>query len=334
MPRGTARLMPEADGPPDGDPAAGPPGSLFHEPWWLAAATRGRCEEVTVAKGNRIVGRLPFVVTRRMGFTSLRMPPFTHVLGPLVDAGAGKSQTQLATRLSVIRELLDGLPRFDHFKQAMDTGTVDGLAFQDRGFEVRPQFTFLIDCQCDTAAIWEAMHFKTRQHIRRAGEKFAVVPVDAPARFLAFYQANARRRGFTLRFDPADFETLFHECRARDCGEIICASRPDGTPTAMIFIVWGHGTMYYLMSTRAGDQDDNGSISLLIWEAIRRANGRGLALDLDGVISSGTARFLGGFGGRMKVRWIAQRTSLAYATLQRVKRGLVRKRESETLTFT
>ena len=99
----------------------------------------------------------------------------------------------------------------------------------------------------------------------------------------------------------------------------------------MIYIVWGYGTMYYLLSSRAADSDDNGSINLLIWTAIKRANERGLLLDLDGVISSGTARFLSGFGGRLKARWIARRTRLRYTILQLAKRRIIGGVADETL---
>lgn len=311
-----------------------PCGSLFHERWWLSAVTQGNFEEVTVSKGGRVVGRLPFVITRKMGFTTVSMPAFTHVLGPWVDAGQGKVQTQLLRRLSIVRDLLDQLPRAASFKLALNAASADGLAFQDRGYELTPQFTFLIDCRREPREIWEEMHAKTRQHIRRAEEKFTVVAGGDPRRFVQFFQTNANQRGRVLPADFGLFETLFHECRSRDCGEILSAVRSDGTPTAMIYIVWDHGTMYYLLSSRAADSDDNGSISLLIWSAIKRANERGLLLDLDGVISSGTARFLSGFGGQLKARWIARRTRFPYAMLQSAKRRLIGGVADETLAFT
>ena len=309
-------------------------GLLFHEPWWLAAVTHGRFQEVTVTSGNQVVGRLPFVVTRELGLTSVRMPPFTHVLGPAVDAGTGKSQTQLLRRLSIVRDLLGQLPRFDFFKQALTATAADGLAFQDCGFQIMPQYTFRIDCRRDLEQVWRDMHFKTRQHIRRAEEKFAVATVEDPDRFVQFYQANVRKDGRRNRVNFSAFETLFRECRLRDCGAILSASWPDGTPTAMIYLVWGHGTMYYLLSTRAKDAGDNGSVNLLLWAAIKRAHHLGLELDLDGVISSGTARFLSGFGGRLETRLIARRTRFTYAALQYAKRQLIGGQADETVAFT
>src|SRR5215467_2572126 len=101
--------------------------SIFQEPWWLSAATAGQYKEVSVERGNRLVGRLPFVVTRRGPFLTVTMPTFTHLLGPAIDPGVGKYQSRLARRLSITRELISLLPSCAFFKQAFDPSVVDGL---------------------------------------------------------------------------------------------------------------------------------------------------------------------------------------------------------------
>ncbi len=315
-------------------PEPGSLGSIFHTSWWLTAVTQGRYQEVTVTKGTRVIGRLPFVTTRKMGLTALRMPPFTHLLGPAVDAGGGKTQTQVLRRLSIVRQLIDQLPRFDFFKQAFGAPTADGLAFQDRGFQIRPQYTFRIDCRRELGELWHEMHFKTRQHIRRAEEKLTVVTVQDPDEFVRFYLTNLGNRGRSNYLDFSPFTSVFAESRKHDSGEIVSANWPDGKPAAMVYLVWGNGVMYYLLSTRAADAGDNGSINLLIWSAIKRAHERGLVFDLDGVSSSGTARFLSGFGGRPEMRLIAQRSGFVYTAMEYAKRQVVGGRADETRAFT
>ncbi len=309
-------------------------GTIFHEDWWLNAVTRGCYEEVVVKNGSDVAGRLPFVTQTKMGLKTVRMPPLTHVLGPVVDAGVGKPQTQMLRRLSIIRDLIDQLPPFDFFKQALGSSIADGLAFQDRGFQTRVQYTFEIDCRHDTKGIWEGMHFKTRQHIRRAEEKLSVVTIDDPNEFLHFYQRNLVARGRSLATRVDTFPAAFAACQTRDSGEILGARWPDGKPAAMVFLIWGHDTMYYLLSTRANDAGDNGSVNLLIWAAIKRAHDRGLIFDLDGVSTSGIARFLSGFGGRLQTRTIVRRSSLVYGALQYAKRRLVGGKADDTVNFT
>jgi lipid II:glycine glycyltransferase (peptidoglycan interpeptide bridge formation enzyme) len=310
------------------------PGTLFHEHWWLAAATSGNFREVTVTNGGRVVGRLPFFLATKKGFVECRMPPFTHVLGPIVEAGTGKTQTQLVRRLSVIRTLIDQLPNVDFFRHALDQSILDGLAFQDRGFQVQPQYTFEIDCREGPEKLWAEMHSKVRQHIRRAEEKFVVSNVDDPQAFVHFYLENLRKRSLTSILDWGTFAELFKQSSARNCGEILSAHWPDGRPVAMTFLVWGHGKMYYLLSTRADDGGDNGSVNLLIWTAMKRAHERRLTFDLDGVSTSGTARFLSGFGGLPKLRLIVRRARFSYSVMQFAKRQLFGSSARETTNFT
>ena len=311
--------------------------SLFHERWWLSAVTEGRFQESIVEQGGNIVGRLPYVIVHRGPFRTIRMPPFTHLLGPVINAGAGKPQTRLLRRLSITRTLIDQLPPnsffLQHLDQSMDGGLAiaDGLAFQDRGFSTSPQYTFEIDCRKSTKELWNAMHFKTRQHIRRAEEKYTIHTVDDPKTFINFYLRNIKASGKVNEMDFGCFPSLFTECISRRCGEILSAVGPDGSPLAMVYLVWGHGTMYYLMSTRAPDKSDNGSVNFLIWSAMKRASQLGVIFDLDGVYSSGTARFLAGFGGQIKTRLTIRRGRLVYRALQFVKGQYTR---NETQFFT
>jgi hypothetical protein len=294
-------------------------GILFHEPWWLSAASGGRYDEVTVKEGNDVVARLPFVVDRRMGFHVLNMPLFTHVLGPIVAARKGKYQTQLTRRLSIVRTLIDQLPPFDFFFQALDPSAADdlaiadGLAFQGRGFRVKPQYNFQIDCRSSLESIWDGMHFKTRQHIRRAEEKYTITTLNDPEHFVAFYFDSLKTRARKVRHSFEQFPALFSECRARNCGELLSALLPNGDPVAMTFLVWGNGILYYLLSMRSpSTEDDNGSVSLLIWSAIKKAHQLGLCFDFDGIATSGIARFYVGFGGQITTRLIVTRGNLAY----------------------
>jgi hypothetical protein len=280
--------------------------TVFHEPWWLSAVTNGLYKEATHWQGKQLVGRLPYFETRRGPFSIVLMPPFTHMLGPVVDAGVGKPQTRLLRRLSITRSLIDQLPDLAFFAQVFDPNAdgglalADGLSFQDRGFQITPQYTFELDCRRSLEDISSGMHLKTRQHIRHAEGKYSVRAVTEPKTFINFYLSNIREAGKSnlTRFDY--FPSLFSECRARGSAELLGAFAPNGEPAAMAYFVWGHGTMYYLLSTRKPNSTgDRGSVTLLLWSAIKLANQHGLLFDVDGVYSSGTARFLSTLGGRV-----------------------------------
>jgi hypothetical protein len=64
---------------------------------------------------------------------------------------------------------------------------------------------------------------------------------------------------------------------------------------------------------------------------MKRAHELGLVLDLDGVYSSGTVKFLSGFGGRIKTRLMIRRSQPHFHALQSLKRHYAR---DETQLFT
>ena len=300
-----------------------PAPTIFHEPWWLDAAAGASLRQVTVEKDGEIVGWLPFVATNAGPFTILRMPPFTHLLGPVLSKGGGKPQSQFIRQKKIIRDLVDKLPGHHHFRQHMPLSPSYGLAFQECGFRITPQYTFTIDCRKSLESIWNGMHHKTRQHVRRAEGRNIIETADDPKVFIEFYLKNLALTQRRNREDFNAFPRLLAECRQRNCGQILCAKRMSGEPAAMVFLVWAGDVLYYLLSTRAPEAADSGSVSLLIWSAIKVAHSHGLTLDLDGVTSKGTARFLSAFGGEIVMRLVAQRSSALFGALHLAKRRLL-----------
>src|SRR5687767_10823402 len=89
--------------------------TIFHEPWWLSAATDGRYEEVTVTSAGRTVGRLPYVRENHLGFSVCVAPNLTHFLGPAVVEGSGNPVNRTIRRHQITRELIQQLPRCSFF---------------------------------------------------------------------------------------------------------------------------------------------------------------------------------------------------------------------------
>src|SRR5215217_5045152 len=139
--------------------------TIFHEPWWLEAATAGQIEEVTVESGGRTVGRLPFVRKKKLGLVSCVLPEVTPFLGPAVDEGFGGMVSRTLRRHQVTRDLIEKLPAFNNFFQLLHRDVPDALPFLQHGFTVEPHFTFEVP-PAPEAAIWRNMRDKARNVIR------------------------------------------------------------------------------------------------------------------------------------------------------------------------
>jgi len=300
--------------------------SVFHQEWWLKAASADAFSEVRVEEGGSVVARLPFVLSRRFGMTVIKMPPFTHILGPCVECGDGKYQTQINMRIKRTKQIIEQLPKFDYFFQIFDPSCygglalADGLAFQECGFRLGVQYTFRIDCARKIDDLFGELTLKSRQHIRNAQKYYKIDDCVDPCEFVEFYYKSLVARNLKSYMPLGRFINIYRECLARNCGQIVAAVDQSGLPVAMTFLVWDQRVMYYLLSVRAADVQDKGAVNFLIWSAITRANELGLVFDLDGVSTSGTAQFLSGFGGVLGERITVASARPIYATLQNIGR--------------
>jgi hypothetical protein len=285
--------------------------TVFHESWWLKAMANDQYDEAVVYSGGKMVGRFPYIVRQRPGGrTSCEMPALTHFLGPAIDEGSGTACNRSLKHAGILKELLQGMPRTGGFRHRMHRGIQDTMAFQESGYSTSVDFTFEIH-PAEEALLWKNMRDKTRNMIRRAREKFEVVPISDPELFAQLYQQNIQARGNAFYYDRRDIVRLCQETMLRDQGRIIAARTADGAIAAAIFHVWDARSAYYLLSTRVGDSD-NSAVSLLLWDAICHAAERNLIFDFDGVASHGSRVFFTGFGGDIRPRYVVTRDTLYY----------------------
>jgi hypothetical protein len=297
--------------------------TIFHEPWWLESATQGRCEQVEIALGGVIVGRLPYIKFRENGLSSIGMPTLTHFLGPAIDYGSGNSTTRQLRGLSIVSDLLAALPSVSGGVWIkLHAGITDTIAFQEAGFRTDVQFTTEIAPDAEEA-LWSRMRDKTRNVIRRAQERFTIAAESDPERFLAFYLDNLRHRGLKNTYHMPSVEAVIAECIRLDRGKIRVALDEGGAYNSAIFTVWDRRAQYYLMSTRSHDAG-NGATSMLLWDAIKSAAENNLVFDFDGARHSADAKFFAGFGGAFRPRYWVWKSSLASRALGLLT-GLIRR---------
>ncbi len=291
--------------------------TLFHEEWWLDAATGGNFEIAEARSGPRVVGRLPFALTRRFGLKTIRMPALTYVLGPGLDEGEGSMNTRLLKRLAITRELIEQLPRASWQYVKCHPGIKEAIAFQERGFRTYVQFTYEIAPR-PVDLLWQSMRNKTRNVIRRAEERFLVSELADPFELSRFYERNLEARGLRSCLKGAFYRNILSATLERGRGRVLAARDEKGRIVAANFCAWDFGSSYYLLSTRSEDSG-NSAASLLLWEAIQDAARRGLVFDLAGLGSRGSILLYSGFGACVASRFVALRATPLARTLNELK---------------
>jgi hypothetical protein len=287
--------------------------TIFHEPWWLTLVSNGAYRETEVRSGDRVIGRLPYVSSRRLGMTLVNMPMFTHFLGPAIAASAGNDTTRFLNRLSIVKELVRQLPPAAHVYVKHHRGVIDTIGFPALGFSTDVQFTREIVPKLP-AQLWSEMRDKTRNVIRRADERFTIVDGLEAWKFAKLYAENLAVKKVANYYDLALCERLIDTCVRRGVGRVLGARDSDGTLKAATFTVWDDNVEYYLMSTRAPGAG-NGAVSLLLWHAIKDAAMRNVIFDFDGFKEPGDALFFSGFGGTISPRYVSYRNSRKFKLL-------------------
>ena len=276
-------------------------GPIFQQDWWLQAASGGRVETVEIHWDAIKVGALSFVRYKHYGvFVSLRMPPYTRTLGPVLTLpDSARVQTAINTR-RVIAELIAGLPRHDSFFLLLDPEDPTAFAFSVNGYAVAQQFTFRIQAGIATPLLWSGIASSTRRLIRSGQAKLAVERHLGLERYLAATERDHPKIRSTHDF--AVLRCLFDEARKRDRVVILSAVSPEGIDVASVILVWDDRVLYYWLPQRDKTLNHGGANAMLIWHAICFAAERSLIFDFDGYNSVGTARFLATFGVAPAVR--------------------------------
>jgi hypothetical protein len=300
-----------------GPPADSLSPTIFHEDWWLNAATDGEFDVCEVKTGGRTLGRLPFHLTQRWGIKLLRMPFLTYFLGPAIAEIAGTANNRFLKRLEITRELLRKLPPASWEYVKCHADVPDMIAFQECGFRTYVQFTHEIKPQ-SADLLWKNMRDKTRNVVRRAEETFSVDEWNDAEGFIQLYGHNLNSKGIANAIDARVSVNIIAAALERKRGRILAARDARNQVIAANFCAWDRNACFYLLSSRSNDSG-NGAISLLLWEAIKESTRRGLAFDFAGLGGRGSILLYSGFGASVCPRFVGVRAGTFARMLNEVK---------------
>lgn len=271
---------------------------VFEESWWLDATAGTSWDAVAVHEGGRLVARLPFSIKRRYGMRILSQPALTQTLGPwLLDVGAGYTK-QLAREKDLFTKLIKQLPKFDIYRQSFHPSITNWLPFYWQGFAQTTKYTYTIDLTEAEAVIAARFVRQHRSGIRKAESRVAVELTDDLEVFL---EVNTKTYAAQQRRPPyADDYVRTLDAALRDRGKrfiLIARDRTDGAVHAGVYVAGDSRRMYLLMSGVDPEFRDSRAGSLIVWEAIKEAKRRGVAVfDFEGSMMESVEVFERGFG--------------------------------------
>jgi Acetyltransferase (GNAT) domain len=279
-----------------------PGATLFHEEWWLDAATNGHWDCATIERNGAVIASMPFILRNRLGLRFLTMPPYTRTLGPVFTDVPTKPSKKLSAQVGLLRTLLTKIPKHDRFEMMLPPESDLTLAFVTCSYVVTNTFTFVSEGACpSTDPLLRDMEPRTRRKILSSARKLQVERHTDVDRFIRM-SVLEHGRLFTNNNNFPAINNIFRACLERNRAMVLSAVNEHGKDVAVSVLVWGCGVLYNLLAARHPEQAGPGANSLLVWEALRIAKEKGLRFDSDGVYSPHAAVFYSRFGLTPKVR--------------------------------
>jgi hypothetical protein len=137
-------------------------------------------------------------------------------------------------RIHITARLIAQIPEVDSFYQIFDPRVEDALAFGLHGFTVSMRYTLQFAPERDVEQLWKGLNGKTRNLIR-TGQKFLeVAPIESPAEFNRFYDANLAVRSRSNIYGTDVMQRLVSAFVERGAGYLLGAYNANGHLVAAI----------------------------------------------------------------------------------------------------
>lgn len=281
-----------------------PPGTIYHQPWWLDAATDAQWTCVTTGVRAGFTARLPtFRAPGRLAGRVMTNPPLTRILGPVFDRVAGDEAFTEHTAQRLAADLVAQLPGATSFSQVFAPQARGLFAFRQAGFRVQADYTYWIAASASRDDGWRRIHPKARRQLRRAGDRYHVDRAVGVDEFVAFYVAAKRADGqWPVVPDPPTIRALLTAALCRSHGRLLGCRTAHGALVSVAFVAHDADTAHLVMTARDAALADSGAVGLLVWDAVLWARDSQRAFDFDGC-----THFLSQFGGQPLMRWAVSR---------------------------
>ena len=270
---------------------------------------------------NLLVGGFHYVEDRVAGFTFIRNPPFTPVIGPFMRV---KSQNPVAI-LESKRKILETVADFFLSQRraivsvAIDYQITDGLAFQWRGFKTSLRYTYRIELNRTKDQIFKDFSQARRNDISKAIRDGLTVERSRDFQHVSklVQETFSRTNG---RLNAEVLQAILQRYAQPDNSFAFIVRQGD-RPIAATFIIHDQRTAFYLLGGYDSEHSHHGAGALAVSESIIAANEMGLRVfDFEGSSIPPIERFFRGFGGQLTHHFIVSRAWFPLEVLLKYKK--------------
>ncbi len=266
--------------------------------WFEALYSKDDWEVSLVEKGGDVVAVLPYVISKKKSFKFITPQFLSPYQGVWMKYPEGqKYASKIGYEKEVINELIKQLPKTDSFKQNFLPEITNWMPFSWKGFQQTTRYTYVIKDVSNTNSVFANFKENIRREIRKA-EKTLVVTLSKDIDLLyqlklKVYQEN--KEDYPIPFKK--LKTVYDFCLKNNCGELLIAQDEAKNVHSILLYVWDNNSAYYLHGATDSNFKTTGSMSLLLWDAIKRSSTKTKAFNFEGSMVESIERYFRAFGG-------------------------------------
>lgn len=272
---------------------------VFYQPWWLDTVCK-KWDILLTQKDGQVTAVFPYRIEKVSFFQIIRNPLLTPYLGPyFIDNGEKSSFKKLNQEEQLFEELWQQLPAYDSCNIDTHPNFKNFLLLRHKGFSNTNRITYRIDLHRDETAIFNEIQSSHRKRIQQASQLYTIQEGTTLISSLeSLHQQTFSRKGKGYIYPKGFLHKIVTDSYANAKGTLLAAVDADGAVHGTIFTAYDNEASYLLLSAADVAKSHKGVVCLLIWEAIKTAQKKGLRyFDFEGSMDAGIEPFFRRFGG-------------------------------------
>ncbi len=295
---------------------------LMARAWWMEAVSRPAGKEwgaVMATDGSgRLVGAMPYQLTRRGPLTAMLMPQLTQLSHIWTAPEADRAEAVAATLRELSRQMRRDRVLMAQFADRLTEA--ERGAFIAEGFTLEERISLRLNDLSDIRQVEAAFAKYKKRKLRKAEAQGYTLDTGLTASvFTDMARQEITALHGSLLYPPAVLNELARAAIGRGCCRLFCARAAGGEVAAAVMMVHDETTAYYLVTPRSTAYSRLGAVEWVTREAIRWAATEGLVFDFEGSMDPGIARAYMSYGATVApyavatwhanglVRWLARR---------------------------
>lgn len=276
---------------------------LFFQPWWLDMLCGKKDWNVAISldKGGKPSGILPYLKSKTKGITILSNPPFSPYLGVrfFYPENMKNRSSRYSFENKVMDQLIQQLPRDVHYMDLNFHPDFDNwYPFYFKGYKQSLRYTYILENISDQEKIFRAFSQNLKRQLKQAEGKVSISKSQDSTALYSALRNSLNKQKIKVPVSAAKLEEIAKALEKRNCGEILIAKNDQSKILASMLLAWDKQQAYCLVLGMNDTREQNNAVKLLLSNSIKRAAKRVDNYNFEGSMITNVERVFRSFGGK------------------------------------